>query len=156
MRGTRSGDLVNGAGGSHVVAVSAAPAGLTIEEETMATTRLTKLAARSAMAAAAAAGLALVPGTAALAAPHVALIGPGPRFHNDPDAVECVQAGVGEPLDGQYGQATYDAVRWLQQIASLPADGIVGPQTGDLILQGMSAAWTEQCYPLVPTTWQTA
>jgi peptidoglycan hydrolase-like protein with peptidoglycan-binding domain len=101
-------------------------------------------------------GLTLTTGTAALADPNADLIGPGPGYVNAPTAVECVQKAFGLSQDGQYGQATYDAVRNFQADNGLLNDGIVGPATGNLLLKRVPSSWDATCYSWLPTTFRRA
>jgi peptidoglycan hydrolase-like protein with peptidoglycan-binding domain len=116
-------------------------------------TRIFKLTSLWAGAVTAAVGLALAPGAAAFANPNASLIGPGPSYPNKPTGVECVQASLGLPQDGQFGQATYDAVRDFQLDNGLSNDGIVGPDTGDLLLAQLPPDESGRCYYWVPTTY---
>lgn len=109
-----------------------------------------------AMAATAALGLTLTTGTAALANPNADLIGPGPGYVNAPTAVECVQKALGLSQDGQFGQATYIAVRNFQADNGLLNDGIVGPATGNLLLESVPSSWDAVCYSWLPTTFSRA
>ncbi|MFF7339737.1 peptidoglycan-binding protein [Streptomyces sp. NPDC008163] len=58
--------------------------------------------------------------------------------------------------DNVWGQETYTAVKEFQSISSLQVDGVVGPQTGNKLL---NFDWTDKyahtgyCYGYVPTTW---
>jgi hypothetical protein len=101
-------------------------------------------------------GLTLTTGTAALADPNADLIGPGPGYVNAPTAVECVQKALGLSQDGQFGQDTYDAVRNFQARNDLLNDGIVGPATGNLLLNSVPSSWNATCYSWLPTTFSRA
>lgn len=112
--------------------------------------RFTKLLTLTIATTAAGIGLALAPGSAALASTTAPWVGPG--YSEDPDAVACVQVMVGADLDGDYGQETYDKVKQWQSDHGLEPDGIVGPETGDTILAAMPSDWRVTCYPDLPTT----
>ncbi|MEV4437615.1 peptidoglycan-binding domain-containing protein [Streptomyces sp. NPDC049577] len=97
------------------------------------------------------------------AAPNVPNIHPGSRNHY---GVTCVQEGILDwivrtkqnawiNVDGQYGDETY---RWLlkfQRASGLEDDGIVGPRTGNSILDNLTGDTTitrRECYPHIPST----
>ena len=79
------------------------------------------------------------------------------RQANDhPLAVRCIQQALGvRPRDGQYGQATYDAVRRFQRANDIQVDGDIGRQTGQLILnrihQRIGRATYLRCWPYIPS-----
>jgi murein L,D-transpeptidase YcbB/YkuD len=95
------------------------------------------------------------------AAPGVGWVGWGET--NDHDAVWCVQeaidysranAGLNTPklaLDGIFGQHTNDGIVAFQKWMGIPADGVVGPQTGFYIVGADRSAGHPGCYDSVPT-----
>ena len=99
--------------------------------------------------------------TSAHAAPGVGWVGWGET--NDHDAVWCVQeaidwsrahAGLDTPylnLDGIFGQHTNDGIVDFQNWMGIPADGVVGPQTGYYIVAADRSAGHPGCYDSVPT-----
>ncbi|MFE0043877.1 peptidoglycan-binding domain-containing protein [Streptomyces albireticuli] len=104
----------------------------------------------------------------AQASPGIADIGLG---STDWKAVICVQKGInawasrtgkGTPIDEEkeeFGKQTYTEeidqwVRKLQHAYDLPEDGIVGPNTGDALLEELTNVrdWRWVCYDRIPST----
>ncbi|MFI6849499.1 peptidoglycan-binding protein [Kitasatospora sp. NPDC050467] len=52
-------------------------------------------------------------------------------------------------VDGSFGSDTYGAIVAIQRWASLQQDGIVGPQTGDVMVEATKDYFG--CYPYLPT-----
>ncbi|MFI9721482.1 peptidoglycan-binding protein [Streptomyces sp. NPDC052396] len=75
--------------------------------------------------------------------------------------VRCVQAavdywggtsrGVSVKVDGQFGNATENAVMEFQKDFGIAPDGVVGPQTGNYIV-GYAEHWDPRCTGVVPTS----
>ncbi|MEV6010419.1 peptidoglycan-binding domain-containing protein [Streptomyces sp. NPDC051976] len=127
-----------------------------------------KILARTAVAAAAA-GLALTASvgsaSASTSSPYV-----GYGYTNNPHAVWCVQhlandiardLGHGTVAeDGIWGNNTYNQVRWVQtelgpyEFGGVKVDGIVGPQTGYLLLNNGDEYYggNNYCLGYVPST----
>ena len=96
--------------------------------------------------------LVVAPAGAAQANPGIRYIGPSNHYVNPPEGVRCVQRVVGLPDDGQFGDATYAAVMRFQDDHNVMADGIVGPETGDLIVLATPDAERFACARFMPTT----
>ncbi|MFG3229679.1 peptidoglycan-binding protein [Kitasatospora sp. NPDC048194] len=66
--------------------------------------------------------------------------------------VKCVQIAVGVTADSVWGPDTDRAVRAFQRSHFGHADGIVGPQTGDALMNRLNAyyGW---CYSVIPTSY---
>ncbi len=86
-------------------------------------------------------------GGVALAEPDIGSVGPtlrdasiGLADGGNIPGVECVQRAVSVGVDGDYGQATFDAVQAFQTAQGLTIDGVVGPLTGDKILLALDDA----------------
>jgi murein L,D-transpeptidase YcbB/YkuD len=111
--------------------------------------------------AAGAAGLIAV-ATAGAAQAQIGAPNIGLGFHNNVHAVWCVQdilnqtdnAGLNE--DGDFGYATEGAVEAFQDEHQLPPDGIVGRQTGRMLLNTLAlkrhtTVWDSYCRQYIPT-----
>ena len=72
----------------------------------------------------------------------------GPNTVGQQDGVRCIQQALGITDDGQYGQATYTAVKEFQHDSGLSVDGTVGPETGDLL----APRAPDGCFAVIPTT----
>ncbi|MET8997105.1 peptidoglycan-binding domain-containing protein [Amycolatopsis sp. Hca4] len=79
---------------------------------------------------------------------------------NNSHAVWCVQKLIDDSpspgyatTDGAFGQQTYTAIQKFQRWAGLPADGVVGPSTGDALLLDFSDYYDNYCYHYLPTTY---
>ncbi|MFF2149635.1 peptidoglycan-binding protein [Kitasatospora sp. NPDC058190] len=89
----------------------------------------------------------------ASAAPGASWLGYG--YTTSGPGVRCAQAainswdGAGLSQDGVFGPDTEAAVRQFQSERGLRVDGIVGPQTGDLLWQQVSDS---NCYAYLPTS----
>ena len=112
--------------------------------------------------AAGAAGLIAI-ATAGAAQANVGVPNMGLGFkNNNVHGVWCVQdilnqtdhAGLVE--DGDFGYVTQGAVEGFQDEHQLPPDGIVGPQTGRMLLTTLASkrhtkAWDSYCRQYIPT-----
>ncbi|MFI6153770.1 peptidoglycan-binding protein [Kitasatospora sp. NPDC051170] len=100
------------------------------------------------------------------ASPNAGYIGYG--YANDRNGVWCVQHllnlyanWIGDPdrisEDAAWGPQTYARVVWFQKKRDIqPADGIVGPQTGNVIVYSIDGTWGGQsgyCWKYIPTGW---
>lgn len=84
------------------------------------------------------------------AAPGVGTIGPG--LSSNTAGVRCVQAALKIPVDGSFGQQTYEAVKNFQrQHPPLSVDGAVGKATGDVLLPYAP----DGCIAHIPSTYST-
>ncbi|MET9613887.1 peptidoglycan-binding domain-containing protein [Kitasatospora indigofera] len=98
-------------------------------------------------------------GGSAQAEPGQSYIGPGKP--NEYEGVMCTQIlanmlhwqtgyhVVAE--DGHFGPDTYGAIKAVQKWASLPQDGIVGPQTGTVLLESTKDGDGIGCYWHLPS-----
>lgn len=98
------------------------------------------------------AGGVLATAGAASANPGIRFIGPSAHYANPPEGVRCVQAVIGQAEDGQFGDATYAAVRTWQVGRRLLADGIVGQATGDQMIMALPEDRRFACARYMPTT----
>lgn len=85
--------------------------------------------------------------TAAGADPRAAAI--GLRSAKNRAGVICVQAALGLPRNGHFTRRVAGAVQRFQRGRGLPADGVVGRQTGQALYELGTAP--ESCYRHLPT-----
>ncbi len=52
-------------------------------------------------------------------------------------------------VDGSFGRDTYGAILAVQKWAGLQQDGVVGPQTGNVMIEATKDEYG--CYPYLPT-----
>ncbi|MFE1229571.1 peptidoglycan-binding protein [Streptomyces sp. NPDC058745] len=132
---------------------------------------LKRLTAKAALVATSAAllGATLTGGTASAAttSPYI-----GDGYSNNTHAVWCVQRLINYAIDrgyyyglakvaedGKWGPKTKGAVIFAQRSNGFPADGIVGPQTGDQLMMDGDPYYTGggagdgYCHTYIPTTY---
>lgn len=116
-----------------------------------------KLAAVALAAVGTVGGLSMSVGTASarVGAPYI-----GPGYPNNPHAVWCVQKLIDDSpspgyasTDGVFGPKTESAIIAFQRWAGLTADGVVGPATGDALLNDFSDGYDNYCYTYLPTSY---